>query len=56
MNSTIDNKNNNNNNNSNNNTNIIIEKYSNNSAYEGEILNGMRNGKGTFYFSDGGIY
>ncbi|KAL4475150.1 hypothetical protein ABPG74_001846 [Tetrahymena malaccensis] len=34
----------------------VIENYSNNSKYEGEKLNGMRHGRGKFYYQDGGLF
>ena len=34
----------------------VIEEYETGSRYEGEKVNGMRNGKGKFFYQDGGHY
>ncbi len=34
----------------------MIEEYEVGSKYEGYKKNGMRNGKGKFYYQDGGYY
>ena len=35
---------------------VVRERYSDGSIYEGQKLNGLRNGKGKFFYADGGIY
>ena len=35
---------------------MVIEHYTNGSRYEGEKLNGMRHGKGRFYYEEGSCY
>jgi hypothetical protein len=35
---------------------VVVENYQNGSKYEGEKKNGMRHGKGKFYYQDGGLY
>ena len=34
----------------------IVENFEQGSRYEGTKLNGMRHGKGKFYYQDGGLY
>jgi len=34
----------------------VVENYQNDSKYEGEKLNGMRDGRGKFYYQDGGLF
>jgi hypothetical protein len=35
---------------------VVIETYQNGSRYEGEKLNGARDGRVKFYYLDGGLY
>ncbi|EGR28379.1 protein kinase domain protein [Ichthyophthirius multifiliis] len=34
----------------------VIETYNNGSKYEGEVKNGLRDGKGKYYYNNGGYY
>ena len=34
----------------------VVEHYPNGSYYQGEKKNGMRSGRGKFYYLDGGVY
>lgn len=35
---------------------FVVENYQNNSKYEGEKQDGMRHGRGKFYYQDGGLF
>lgn len=37
-------------------TTYVVETFKQGSRYEGEKVNGMRHGKGKFYYQDGGLY